>query len=258
MSGAGGHRGADRGAGRGVVIVGATSAIARAIARDRAQKGERLALAGRDLEECERLAADLRTRYDVGAVAIGVDLEEMDAHAFADDCARALGGAIDDLVLCQGFMAEQADAQRDPALVRRTFGVNLTSVVELCEAIAPTMRTPGATITVLSSVAGDRGRPSNHIYGASKAGVDAYLEGLGARLRAGGIFVCTVKPGFTDTAMTWGLDGMFLVAPPEKVARDVARALERGRYVVYTPWFWRWIMLIIRSVPGPLFRRASL
>lgn len=243
---------------RGIVIVGATSAIARAIARDLARTGGRLALVGRDQDECERIASDLRTRYGAHASAVRTDLEHLDASSLVERCAVALDGAVDALVCCQGFMAEQEEAQANPLLVRRTMAVNLTSVIELCEAFAPRLRTPGGSICVVSSVAGDRGRPSNHIYGASKAGVNAYLEGLGARLHPAGVRVLTVKPGFTDTAMTWGQDGMFLVASPERVAASVVKAMAKGRSTIYTPFFWRWIMLVIRCIPGPIFRRLGL
>lgn len=243
---------------RGVVIVGATSAIARAIARRYAERGSRILLAGRDLDECERIAADLRTRHNANASAIQLDLEDMDPTTFAREANDRLDGALDELILCQGFMADQEDAERNPDFVRRTMEVNLTSVVLLCEAIAPIMRAPGGSIVALSSVAGDRGRPSNHIYGSSKAGVNAYLEGLSSRLHDADISVLTVKPGFTDTAMTWGLDGMFLVTSPDDVAASVMKATAKGRSTLYTPWFWRGIMLIIRSIPGAIFKRLSL
>ncbi|MEM1422993.1 MAG: SDR family NAD(P)-dependent oxidoreductase [Planctomycetota bacterium] len=243
---------------RGTVIVGATSAIARGVARACAGRGDRLVLAGRDHDECQRIAADLHTRHAVEAHAERVDLASFDPEPFVDRCAAHLDNAIDGLVCCQGFMAEQAEAQNNPELVARTNLVNLTSVVQLCEAFAPRMRTPGAQIGVVSSVAGDRGRPSNHIYGASKAGVNAYLEGLGPRLRERGIAVTCVRPGFVDTAMTWGLPGMFLVADPDDVGASIVRGMAKGAPVVYTPFFWRFIMLVIRNIPGPIYRRLSL
>ena len=243
---------------RGTIIVGATSAIARAVIRACAQRGDRLVIAGRDFEECERIAADVRTRFGTLAIPLHVDLESMQSADFARACGAALDGAIDNLVLCQGFMADQEEAQKSDELIARTQSVNLTSVIQVCEALIPTMRAPGATICCVSSVAGDRGRPSNHIYGASKAGVNAYLEGLRSRLFKSGVNVVTVKPGFVDTAMTWGLDGMFLVADPADVGASIVRAMERGKSTVYTPFFWRGIMLIIRCIPGPIFKRLDL
>ena len=240
------------------MIVGATSAIARGVARACAERGDRIVLAGRNHDECVRLANDLHARHKVDAHAVRIDLEALDPVAFVDECSTLMGGAIDTLVCCQGFMADQGEAQRDHTLVERTNLVNLTSVVALCEAFAPRMRTPGAQIGVVSSVAGDRGRPSNHIYGASKAGVNAYLEGLGPRLRDQRISVTAIRPGFVDTAMTWGLPGMFLVADPDDVGRSIVSGMSEGKPVVYTPFFWRLIMLIIRCIPGPIYRRLSL
>ncbi|PID35291.1 MAG: short-chain dehydrogenase, partial [Rhodobacterales bacterium] len=107
-------------------------------------------------------------------------------------------------------------------------------------------------------VAGDRGRVGNYVYGAAKAGFATYLSGLRNRLTRAGGHVITVKPGFVDTSMTWGLDGMFLVASPEAVARDILKAVGKRRNVLYTPFFWRWIMLIIRLIPEPLFKKLSI
>ena len=113
-------------------------------------------------------------------------------------------------------------------------------------------------LCVLSSVAGDRGRQSNYIYGAAKGGLNIFLQGLRQRLSKSGIVVVTVKPGFTDTAMTWGLPGMFLVASPQKVAHDIYRAVQNGRGTVYTPWFWQIIMTLIKSIPEVVFNRIKL
>ncbi len=241
----------------GTVIVGATSSIARAIAQQEAADGRDLVLAARDMQEAQRLADDLRVRHGIAAHALELDVERMNAAAFARSAAELLSGSQTRLVLCQGAMPEQSLAQEDAALLRRVSAVNYTSVMELCEAFVPALPASGA-IACIASVAGDRGRPSNHVYGSAKAGAIAYLEGLAARLTPGGPTVTIVKPGFTDTAMTWGVSGMFLVASPERVARDTRRAMAKGKPEIYTPWFWRGIMLIIRSIPGPIFRRLSL
>ena len=116
----------------------------------------------------------------------------------------------------------------------------------------------GGTVVGVGSVAGDRGRVGNYVYGAAKAGFHTYLSGLRNRLTRSGGHVVTVKPGFVDTAMTWGLEGMFLVAPPEKVANDILKAVRKRRNVIYTPFFWRWIMLIIRLIPEPIFKKLSV
>jgi short-subunit dehydrogenase len=113
-------------------------------------------------------------------------------------------------------------------------------------------------ITVISSVAGDRGRQSNYIYGSAKAGLSVYLDGLRNRLYSAGVAVVTIKPGFVDTPMTAHLKKGFLFASPEKVARDILRAIEKRKCVVYTPWFWRWIMFVIKSIPETIFRKLKL
>ena len=137
--------------------------------------------------------------------------------------------------------------------------VNYGSAVDLLEPIAAQMERRGAGfIVVVSSVAGDRGRQSNYHYGAAKGALSLYTQGLRNRLFKAGVTVLTVKPGFVDTAMTWGLPGLFLVASPRRVARDITRALRRRRSVIYTPGFWRGIMFMIRSIPEPVFKRMKL
>lgn len=127
------------------------------------------------------------------------------------------------------------------------------------QALAPEMEARGGgTVVGIGSVAGDRGRIGNYVYGAAKAGFHTYLSGLRNRLTRAGGHVVTVKPGFVDTAMTWGLPGMFLVASPDQVAQDILRAVARKKNVIYTPFFWRYIMLIIRSIPEALFKKMSV
>jgi short-subunit dehydrogenase len=139
--------------------------------------------------------------------------------------------------------------------------VNYTSAVSLLGlAAAHFASKKTGCICAVSSVAGDRGRQSNFLYGSTKAALTAHLQGLRNRLFRAGVAVVTIKPGFVDTAMTWGLvnPASPLVASPKRVARDMARAIERRANVVYSPWFWRWIMAIIRAIPEPLFKRMKL
>jgi decaprenylphospho-beta-D-erythro-pentofuranosid-2-ulose 2-reductase len=136
---------------------------------------------------------------------------------------------------------------------------NLTEAAMILEQFAAHFEARGSGFIVgVASVAGDRGRQSNYIYGASKAGFAAYLQGLRARMTKSGVRVLTVKPGFVDTKMTFGLPGLFLVASPESVGRTIHRAVLRERDVIYVPWFWRWILLIIRLIPERVFKRLSL
>jgi decaprenylphospho-beta-D-erythro-pentofuranosid-2-ulose 2-reductase len=142
---------------------------------------------------------------------------------------------------------------------RRVIDTNYTSAVSVLNLAADYLeQRRGGFICGLSSVAGDRGRQSNYLYGSSKAALSTYLQGLRNRLTRARVRVVTVKPGFVDTKMTFGLSGMFLVATPERVAKDISQAIRRGRSVVYTPWFWRPIMLVIRTIPEFIFKRMKL
>lgn len=244
-----------------VLVLGAASAIAREIARRLARDGDRLILAGRDLPELERSAADLRARFGAAAAVKAFDALAFDAHAaFFADCTRAFPGGVDGVILCYGFMTSQAEAARDFAAARRMIETNYVSAVSVLNLAADYLerRGAGGYVCAISSVAADRGRQSNYVYGSSKAALSTYLQGLRNRLTPAGVTVVTVKPGFVDTPMTWGLPGLFLVATPRRVAADIVRAIRRRRAEIYSPWFWRGIMAIIKMIPEPVFRRMKL
>jgi decaprenylphospho-beta-D-erythro-pentofuranosid-2-ulose 2-reductase len=247
---------------RTVLILGATSAIARAVAAELAREGAALILVGRDLEELERSAADLRLRHGVEAAAERFDALDFDSHeGFFQSCLRRVDADPGEfgVVLCHGYLPDQRQAASDPSVARRTIVTNYTSAGAIRNLAADYLeQRRGGFICGLSSVAGDRGRQSNYLYASSKAALSTYLQGLRNRLSRAGVRVITVKPGFVDTKMTFGLSGMFLVATPERVAKDVCRAIRRGRSVVYTPWFWRPIMLVIRTIPEFIFKRMKL
>lgn len=244
----------------GIVILGPTSAIARAVAGVFAAKGHALVLAGRDTEEIETMAADLGVRYGVSVHGLPWDATYFDTHAqVVEACAELLDDSIEGVVLCSGYMPEQEDAQTDWDNARRTIDVTYTGSVSMLNIFATRFESQRhGFICAISSVAGDRGRQSNYLYGSAKAGLSAYLQGLRNRLFPAGVHVLTVKPGFMDTAMTWGLDGMFLVASPEYVGQRIVRAIEKRRNVLYVPWFWRYIMLIIRHIPESIFKRMRM
>ena len=244
-----------------VLVLGAASAIARAIAERFAREGYGLVLAGRDLAELNLCAADLRVRHEVQVVVLAFDAVDFERHeSFFNSCVDVAGpDRLAGMILCHGTLPPQAQAQVDCKLAKQTIDVNFTSAVCVLNLVAEYFERRGkGFICVLSSVAGDRGRQNNYIYGAAKGGLTTYLQGLRQRMAKHGVCVLTVKPGFVDTAMTWGLPGMFLVATPQKVAGDVCRAIARGRAVIYTPWFWIGIMTIIRSIPERVFNRLKL
>lgn len=247
------------------LLVGGTSGIGRAVARQLAADAVReeraigLVLAGRDSDELLRLAADLRTRTGIAVAARQFDAENLDAiPAFFADCIRAMPGGLQHLVVCHGWLPDAEQSKHNPATIRRLIDINYTSAVLLLEQAAAHFETQKVgAITGVSSVAGDRGRQSNYPYGASKAALTAYLQGLRNRLFHAGIPVLTVKPGFVDTAMTWGRikPDSPLNADPGRVARRIVKAMRRRKNVVYTPWFWWGIMSIFTSLPEGLFKR---
>jgi short-subunit dehydrogenase len=238
------------------LVVGASSAVARAFARLVAEQGADVILAGRDLEDMERNAADLRVRGRGKVDVLSFDALDQSSH---DAFVAALPEGPLDVFVGFGLMHPQEELEREPALAQSVIAVNYLGVVSLLSRLAPRLAARGGgRIIVLSSVAGDRGRPSNYVYGSSKAGLNAYLQGLRARLAAKGVSVTTIKPGFLDTAMTFGLPGMFLVASPEACARACLRHATKGRDIAYFPAFWWLIMAIIKAIPERLFKRLKL
>lgn len=240
------------------IILGASSAMARAFAREQALKGATLLICGRDMSELGKQAEDLRLR---GAALVEAHLFDARAEAtFAPIVASAadLPGSLNAAVFC-GSMPPQGEVESDPALLAGMVADNFTGPAAFLMALAPGMIARGTgLVAAVGSVAGDRGRLSNHAYGAAKAGFATFLAGFRNRMARHGVHVMTVKPGFVDTAMTWGLPGMFLVASPEDIAQGILRGLRRKRNVVYLPGFWRLIMTIIRLVPEPIFKKLKI
>ena len=245
--------------GASAVILGARSVMAASLARQLASDGWSLALGARRSCELEPLASDLRLRFECQ-----VELFEFDALDYASstrlpDRLRDRCGDYD-LVFCfTGYMGDQQQVRTDAEEMRRTFETNFVGVAMALSYFANYFeeRRSGGMVAV-TSVAGDRGRQSNYAYGAAKAGLNTFLQGLRNRLAPCGVHVMTVKPGFVDTPMTEDLEGLFLVASPDRVAADILRAYRRRKNVVFTPWFWRYIMSVIRLIPEELFKRLKL
>jgi short-subunit dehydrogenase len=242
-----------------VLILGASSGIGRAVAEEFARRGQGVLLAGRDAVELDAVAQDLALRGKVPASRILVDALAFDTHAaFLEECRRASRDSLTGAVVCVGDLGNQAVAEKDPREGRRILETNLVGVISLLDVLAGYFESrKGGFLCALSSVAGERGRRSNYVYGAAKAGLTVYLQGLRSRLHASGVRVVTIKAGFVDTRMTWGRPGMFLVASPARAARGIADAVEKGRDVVYVPGFWRPVMALVRALPERIGKRMK-
>jgi len=240
-----------------VLIIGATSAIAEAVARRYAAQGAALFLVARRQPQLTAIADDLRVR-GAGFVATHcLDVTDFSGHAAMLDAAWSALGQVDVTLIAHGTLPEQAACDASVETAMREFATNGTATIALCLQLAQRLQ-GNATLAVISSVAGDRGRASNYLYGSAKASVSAFLSGLRQRLNATGVNVLTIKPGFVDTPMTRDFRKGPLWASPETVASGIVRAIERRRSVVYLPWFWRGIMMVIKSIPEPVFRRIRL
>jgi decaprenylphospho-beta-D-erythro-pentofuranosid-2-ulose 2-reductase len=241
-----------------VVFLGATKGMGRALARLMSRRGDRLFLLGRDAADLERSARDLEVRGGPPVASGPCDLEKPETFAAALDAAESALGGVDTVVVTAGLFATQDQLEADPELARRLLLVDFTNTVVFCEeARRRLLAHGGGTLCVFSSVAGERGRKPVVLYGAAKAGLTRYLEGLDHRFRAAGLRTVCVKPGFVRTSMTDGLPAPPFAGEPEAVARRVLRAIDAGTPVVYAPAAWRGIMLVIRLLPRFVMRRVG-
>lgn len=240
------------------IILGASSPIGRAFAAQVARNGSHLILAGRDIDDLNATASHLQIVTASTVEVYPFDAADLSSHAAAaHDWAQRPGRL--NVVLLFASMPEQKDMDASPDLAAHCIAATYAGAVSILHHLAPHIEARKAgTIIGVGSVAGDRGRLKNYIYGSAKAGLHTYLAGLRNRLARSGAHVLTAKPGFVDTAMTWGAPGVFLVASPEMVAKTCLSAARRKRNVCYVPWFWSPIMLIIRMVPEMIFKRLSI
>jgi len=240
-----------------VLIIGAKSDIAIAVARKYAEKGYNLYLAARQANELEAIAKDIILRTQQTVTCIEFDVLDYPTHqAFYDALPEKPVGVISAV----GYLGTQDSAQNDFALAQKIIDTNYTGVVSILNIIANDFEQKKAGFIVgISSVAGDRGRKSNYIYGSAKAALSTYLSGLRNRLYTANVHVLTVKPGFVATKMTAGMDlPTKLTAQPEQVADAIFKAQQKHQNVLYTLWLWKWIMLIIKHIPEWKFREMSI
>lgn len=240
-----------------VLILGATSDIGRALAHEYAAAGANLQLAARDTDRLAQERDDLTARY---GVAVGIHQLDVLDPSLDEQLIEELEPLPATTICVIGLMEPQSELQADASRSERVFQSNFNAPARLLGRIANAYEQRGSgTIIGVSSVAGDRGRATNYIYGSAKAGMTAWLSGLRNRLQGTGVRVMTVNPGFVRTRMTEGMDlPGALTASAEEVAAAIRKAQRAGKDVIYCRWMWRPIMSIIRAIPEPIFKRLSI
>ena len=244
---------------RKILVFGATSAIAEATARIWAKSGDSLFLVARNSTKLESLAVDLKALGSHKVEIASADLNDIASHVALIDTAELALDGIDTVLIAHGTLPDQALCQQSVETSLLEIKTNALSVISLLTDIANRFeQAKQGTIIVISSVAGDKGRQSNYVYGSAKSLVSVFTSGLRQRLQKSGVAVVTIKPGFVDTPMTAAFKKGILWSTPEKVAKAIVRAGNKRSAIVYTPWFWLWIMLVIKSIPEFIFKRISL
>lgn len=242
-----------------IAIFGAYSAIAEATARQLAGSGERFFLVGRDRGKLDQVAADLQVRGAQEVHVFACDLAVPAEVLASIDALYGALGTVDVVLLAHGTLPDQKVCEADAGQTVAALEINALSHISLLTLLAARFEQQGnGTIAVITSVAGDRGRKSNYVYGTAKRALSTFLDGLRHRLAATQVRVIDIRPGFVDTPMTADFKKGALWAAPDTVGADIVRAIEKGRPIVYTPWFWRYIMLIIRNVPAFVFHKTNL
>lgn len=243
-----------------ILIIGATSVIATACAREWASRGARFFLVARHPDKLSQTAADLVARGASACHTHALDVTHVDAHSAMLAAGLEALGEIDIALIAYGTLPDQAACELDATLAVGEFTLNATATLALLTQLANRFEHQRhGTLAVITSVAGDRGRPSNYLYGSAKAAVSTFCEGLRARLFKVGVHLIDIRPGFVATPMTQGLPlPAALVAQPDAVAKRIVTGIERKTDVLYAPAFWALIMLIIRAIPGLVFKRLSL
>jgi decaprenylphospho-beta-D-erythro-pentofuranosid-2-ulose 2-reductase len=242
-----------------ILVLGATSAIAMAVMRQLITPSTHFFLVARSKEKLTAVAQDLLVRGALRVDMIVADLDETQTHPQMLSVATTQLGAIDLALLAHGILGDQSAAERDYVVAEQILGTNFLSAVSLLTCLANYCVSQGkGTLAVISSVAGDRGRKSNYVYGASKAGLNAFLSGLRNRCDRFGVQVLTIKPGFVATPMTAHIPRNRLFATPEQVARGILSGVRNRKDIIYVPWFWRPLMAIIKALPERLFKGRDL
>ena len=242
-----------------ILILGATSAIAEQFSRLYALAEHEILLVARNASALEEISRDLEVR-GVGKVNIlSHDFTEIGKAGELVEKSYQILGEINIALIAFGTLPDQIKCSQDSAVMHMEILLNFNAIVVLLNELAMKFEQQKmGSIVVIGSVAGDRGRQSNYIYGSAKGGLSIFMQGLRNRLASDGVQVLTVKPGFVDTPMTKLFDKGLLWVGPDKIARDISRAIEKKKDVLFTPWFWWGIMLIIRLIPEKIFKKLKL
>ncbi|MCD4812857.1 SDR family oxidoreductase [bacterium] len=245
---------------KNILILGANSAMAKSMARVIAGPETQLILASRNVDELEKTAHDIQIRCQTPTpIVISFDALKTEKHEKIMSDVLKKVKVLDEAYLFFGMLHPQKAAEADFQLAQEMMAANYVGAVSVLERIAAHMEKNGQGVIVgISSVAGDRGRQSNYLYGSSKAGLTVYLQGLRNRLAHHGVHVLTVKPGFVDTPMTRNKKKGLLFAKPETIATGIIRAVRKKKDHVYLPGFWKWIMLIIKTIPEGIFKKLKM
>uniref|UniRef100_UPI0040488F44 SDR family oxidoreductase n=1 Tax=Limnohabitans sp. TaxID=1907725 RepID=UPI0040488F44 len=242
-----------------VLVIGATSSIAEHCARIWAAKGDALYLVARNEVRLQTIAADLKVRGAAQTGTYCTDLNEMDRHAALLKAAEAAMGGIDTVLIAHGTLSNQKACEQSVEETLIEIKTNALSTISLLTLIANRFEAKQAgTIAVISSVAGDKGRASNYLYGSAKAMITAFTSGLRQRLHKSNVAVVTIKPGFVDTPMTAGFKKGLLWTKPEAVAATIVKAIDGKKSEVYVPAFWWAVIAVIKAIPNAIFRRINL
>jgi len=243
-----------------IVIFGASSAVGQEVARIHAQRGEHLILFARNEASLLTVREDLLARGAKSAHTVQADLADVAAHPALNERIRSLDAKPARYYVFYGVLPDQKACEESAEDALESLHTNFNSVVSLLTPIVLQMEQQrSGELVVVSSVAGDRGRQSNYTYGAAKGALSLWLQGVRNRLSEAGCTVLNVKPGFIDTPMTAAIEkGGPLWAQAADVAQDIVKAADKGKSEIYTPWFWRVIMLIIKSIPEFIFKKLKL
>ena len=244
---------------KNILIIGATSAIAEVAARIYAQRGDKLYLFARNQERLITIAEDLKIRGASTVDYAPLDVNDFEAHANIINTVFKTLGKVDVVLVAHGTLPDQKDCENNFNMTLFELNTNAISTISLLTHIANKLEAQkSGTIAVITSVAGDRGRQSNYVNGTAKAMVSVFLQGLRNRLYKSGVNVLDIKPGFVDTPMTADFKKGLLWAKPEAIAMSIVNGVDKKKHEIYTPFFWRFIMLVIRNIPEKIFKRGNL